>query len=214
MFRSKNLARIRTPKHLLFYIELPTSGWKLNGAPVTNLPYNRDESVLLTHSGNSKAPAITSILLDQQAVQLSAGETINLTAKITPEGADPSRLIWSSSDEEVARVEGNSTVAVVTGGEKAGSAQITVRSGSVRAVCQVTVRVPLAFDREKITFTAREGAASSFKLLADASDRERIQMTVTDEEGAALTDFLEITKDPSEEGRYTVCLQPDAVITG
>ncbi|MCR4764315.1 MAG: BspA family leucine-rich repeat surface protein, partial [Lachnospiraceae bacterium] len=213
MFRSQNLARIRTPKQLLFIIELPTSGWKLNGTPVTNLPYNRDESVLLTRSGNSKAPAITSILLDQQAVQLTAGETVNLTAKISPEGADPSRLIWSSSDTEVAKVEGNSTFAVVTGGEKAGSAQITVRSGSVRAACQVTVRVPLAFDRKKITFTAREGAASSFKLLADASDRERIQMTVTDEEGAVLTDFLEITKDPSDEGRYTVCLQSDAVIT-
>lgn len=79
----------------------------------------------------------STIELDQTTLTLNEGDTATLTATVGPEGAAPF-VNWSSSDEDVAKVEDGVVTAV-----GAGTATITAASASVpdlTATCKVTVK--------------------------------------------------------------------------
>lgn len=85
----------------------------------------------------TKTVTPATITLDQTALSLSEGDTATLTATVGPEGASPF-VNWSSSDEDVAKVEDGVVTAV-----GAGTATITAASASVpdlTATCKVTVK--------------------------------------------------------------------------
>lgn len=79
--------------------------------------------------------AITSIKLGAKEISLKPGTSVTLTATAAP--ADHTDvLVWSSSDEKVAKVDANGTVT----GVAEGSAVITVSNGAnVKASCTVTI---------------------------------------------------------------------------
>ncbi|MBP3041590.1 Ig-like domain-containing protein [Bacillaceae bacterium Marseille-Q3522] len=85
--------------------------------------------------------AIDNVTLDQTAVALEAGKTVQLTATITPENTSENKeLVWSSSDEKVATVSANGLVTAVS----EGTTTITVQTldGKHRAETQITVTKP------------------------------------------------------------------------
>jgi uncharacterized protein YjdB len=71
---------------------------------------------------------------------LKVGETGEITATIEPDNATNKKVNWSTSDENVATVAANGTVATVTAVAE-GTATITVTSedGGFEATCEVTV---------------------------------------------------------------------------
>ncbi|MCD7843706.1 MAG: Ig-like domain-containing protein, partial [Clostridiales bacterium] len=80
--------------------------------------------------------AITALSLNKTKASLSPGDTLSLTATVTPSGtSDP--VCWSSSDSSVAYVDDSGTVTAV----QSGTATITASSsrGDVTATCKVTV---------------------------------------------------------------------------
>ncbi|MCD8145747.1 MAG: Ig-like domain-containing protein [Clostridiales bacterium] len=80
--------------------------------------------------------AITALSLNKTKATLSPGDTLSLTATVTPSGtADP--VCWSSSDSSVAYVDDSGAVTAV----QSGTATITASSssGAVTATCKVTV---------------------------------------------------------------------------
>ena len=77
--------------------------------------------------------AATNITLDKTEAEIQKGDTLKLTATVTPEDTTDS-IIWSTSDPSVATVEDG----VVTAVSK-GNATITAQCGSVSAKCEVTV---------------------------------------------------------------------------
>ena len=81
--------------------------------------------------------AVTGVALDKDAANVLLGETLQLTATVSPENADNQEVTWSSSDEDVATV---SRTGLVTA-EGIGQATITVktRDGNKTATCVVTV---------------------------------------------------------------------------
>ena len=84
--------------------------------------------------------AVTGVTLDKETLELTVGEgTAQLVATIAPEGATDTRLVWLSSDEKVATVEGGVVTPV---GE--GNATITVVTvdGNFSDTCAVTVKLP------------------------------------------------------------------------
>lgn len=83
-------------------------------------------------------PAAESIALDAETMTLLIGATAQLTATPSPEDADVSDLVWSSSDEGVAEVDANGMVTAIA----AGKATVSVAVGSVKASCEVTVTAP------------------------------------------------------------------------
>lgn len=76
----------------------------------------------------------TSIELDKTAVSLKVGDTATLTATTKPVGAPAEPIVWSVDNSSVATVKDGVITAV-----SAGTAVVTVTSGTLTATCTVTV---------------------------------------------------------------------------
>ena len=86
---------------------------------------------------SKKKIPVTGVSLDKTEAALSQGDTLKLTATITPADADNKNVIWTSSDEKVATVTVDGTITAVS----AGTALVTVKTedGNFTASCTVTV---------------------------------------------------------------------------
>ena len=79
--------------------------------------------------------AVSSVKLNKTSVTLSAGESVELTATISPENATDKTVNWTSSNTGVATVSDGKVTAVA-----AGSAIITARSNNgYSATCHIVV---------------------------------------------------------------------------
>lgn len=95
-------------------------------------------------SGCKKDPVdttveVTSVKLDKTNVTLTVGESVKLTATVSPSNATDKSVTWSSSDQETASVDQTGNVTAL----KAGTATVTVTAGKkITASCQITVNAP------------------------------------------------------------------------
>lgn len=107
-----------------------TNVWKFNAETLTPELRNAE----------GEAPAdvpVSAITLSQTSQSLKVGESVTLTAEVTPEDATNPAVEWTTSDANVATVE-NGTITAVA----AGSATITATStdgSGISASCAVTV---------------------------------------------------------------------------
>ena len=84
---------------------------------------------------------ITGISLDKTSIDLSVGgESITLTATITPDNATDKTITWTSSNPEIASVTNEGLVT----GLKAGTATISATAGNMKAECIANVTDPNA----------------------------------------------------------------------
>lgn len=81
---------------------------------------------------------VETITLSATNVTLAPGDETVLQATFTPEDADLSSVVWSSSAEGVATVSQEGRVNAIAEGQ----ATITVTAGEVKAECIVTVEIP------------------------------------------------------------------------
>ena len=81
---------------------------------------------------------VNQIELNQTSTTLIEGETMTLTATVTPDDADDTSVTWSSSDEAVATVDAQGKVTAVASGFAIITATANDGSG-VSASCNVTV---------------------------------------------------------------------------
>ena len=79
--------------------------------------------------------AVDNVTLDKTALNLSLNESAKLTATVAPENATHPQVIWTSSDEKVATVDGEGNVKAVGSGK----AEIKATADGKEAVCTVTV---------------------------------------------------------------------------
>ena len=83
----------------------------------------------------NKATPATGITVAPSTLALTAGETAQLTATVTPDNADDKTVTWSTSDNSVVTVD-NGTVTAIG----AGTATITASTvNGLTATCEVTV---------------------------------------------------------------------------
>ena len=89
-----------------------------------------------TYSYGDQAVAVTGVTLSESSGSLQEGNTVTLTATVTPSNASVKTVSWSSSDTTVATVSGGLVTAV-----GAGEAVITVRTvdGGFTATYTLTV---------------------------------------------------------------------------
>ena len=78
--------------------------------------------------------AVTSVTLNQSAATLAIGESVVLTATVSPSNATVINVSWTSSDASVASVSNGKVTAA-----KEGSATITATAGEKSATCAITV---------------------------------------------------------------------------
>ncbi|MBR3409267.1 MAG: Ig domain-containing protein, partial [Candidatus Methanomethylophilaceae archaeon] len=75
--------------------------------------------------------------LDKPSLSIREGMTAKISATVSPSDATDSSIVWTSSDETIAKVDQNGNVTAV----KEGSATITAKTndGGYNASCAVTV---------------------------------------------------------------------------
>ena len=107
---------------------------------------------------------VTSVVLNQTAVTMKPDDTIQLTATVYPANAANKKLIWTSSNDEVAMVTDEGFVLAMAEGE----ADITATSAensSIKAVCHIKVekeKVPvitivgIKFEESPVTISMGE----------------------------------------------------------
>ncbi len=100
---------------------------------------------------------ITGLTLDTANVTIDAGDVYQLVATLLPDNATYQAVVWTSADENVARVEDGWVIAVAEG-----ETVITVatQDGGFTATCSVTVRDDTAVDNVEAN-----GAVSVRKVL-------------------------------------------------
>ncbi len=100
-------------------------------------------AVIIAQCGSVKAECsvtvnpieASSITLDRTSATLSAGETLTLTATVTPDNATDKTVTWSSSNNNVATVVDGTITAV-----SVGKATVTVRTNNgLSSSCQIDV---------------------------------------------------------------------------
>lgn len=104
-------------------------------------PYLRWTAPGLDNDAEEPVP-VESVALDKTEFTGKPGDTVQLTATITPENPSNKGLNWSSSDEAVATVSETGLVTLIG----AGDAVITVTAddnAEIKATCDVTVEIPV-----------------------------------------------------------------------
>ncbi len=88
-------------------------------------------------SGQGSVVTVTGISLDKTETTLKIGETVKLTASVSPDNATDKTVTWNSSDAAVATVKDGTVTAV-----HSGKATVTASSGGKSATCTVNVLRP------------------------------------------------------------------------
>lgn len=151
------------------------------------------------------------IILNRTKITIEEGETFLLTAKLSPESATESAIVWSSEDPGVATVSAEGELAGVKAGETVITAALS--DGNVNATCLVTVLKPasVAVTGVKINY---DGDAlnlftgTSFKLSAtvepeDATDK-KLTWTVDKTDVATVDADGKVSAAKQMEGEATV----------
>ena len=123
-----------------------------------------------------KTIAVESVELDKTELELTEGDSATLVATVKPDDATDKTVTWSSSDPEVATVDGGVVTAV-----KEGTATITAKAGDKEAACEVTVKKKtvavesVELDKTELELTAGDSAT----LVATVKPDDATDKTVT-----------------------------------
>lgn len=110
---------------------IDSGGFTANGNHVDG-----DSLLRLYTERKASSKLVQSVTLDKKSISLQSGESIKLTATITPSDASNQTLSWSSSNNNIAWIDGNG---IVVGGREKGKAVITAMSSNGKyATCEVS----------------------------------------------------------------------------
>ena len=87
--------------------------------------------------------AVTGIALESESVSVPVKKSVNVKAAVSPNNASNKKLVWSSSDEAIAKVSAQGAVQGISAGEAVITATAADGSG-ITASCDVTVYVPVS----------------------------------------------------------------------
>ena len=79
--------------------------------------------------------AVTEITLNKSCLELTEGDSETLVATVKPDDATDKTVMWSTSDESIAKVDDNGKVTAVN----EGTATITAKAGVESATCAVSI---------------------------------------------------------------------------
>ena len=129
--------------------------------------------------------ATEKITLTETELTLGRNEKYQLTVGLNPMDSTD-EVIWSSSDEKIAKVDKTGNVEAISAGE----AVITVKAGEKTATCKVTVNIPITSIYLNKTSIELNSIGDSYQLNASyyPSDADGAIIWKSDDEGVASVD--------------------------
>ncbi|HEY9060313.1 MAG TPA: S8 family serine peptidase [Pseudobacteroides sp.] len=148
--------------------------------------------------------SVKGINISETSVNLKVGESQLLTAKVTPENAANKKVIWSSTNTNIATVDENGCIH----GVSKGYVIITAKSeeGGFTAECQVKVTAPVtAISLDKTLLQINQGESYTFtpSILPDNADNKDILWSSSDSNIVSV----------GQSGKITGVTEGEAVIT-
>ena len=131
---------------------------------------------------------------------LAVGESITLTATVSPDNATNKSVTWSSDDEAVAKV-GATTGKVTAEGVGEATITVTTANGGKKASCKITVHVPvenITLDKESATLFIGNTLTLTATVTPDTATDKSITWT-SDNEAVATVDTNGIVSAKSEK---------------
>ncbi len=198
---------------------LTLSGNSISGTPTTTGTYNF--TVTATNSGGSDSKEftltidqqgtihVTSVSLDKTSLELTEGETAQLTATVLPDNATNKNVTWSTSDASVAAVE-NGVVRAT--GRGTATITVTTEDGGFTAGCTVTVsRYSTGGGPTTYAVTAPDAENGTVRVSPSRASRgTTVTITVTPDEGYELESLTVLDSRDNEipltdkgDGKYT-----------
>ena len=178
----------------------------------------KDDSGLSASRTVTVTQPVTGITLDQENLTLPLINTYTLSATVQPENASDKSLEWTSSNENVAKVDENGKVTAIGVGEATITA--TAKDGSgVEASCKVTVPPQLVtriiLDKTDITLTPGEMDSLIAKVSPVLATNGEVTWSSSDENVATVEHVkTESTLiDLKHEGKVTAVGPGEATIT-
>ncbi len=117
---------------------------------------------------------VSEISLDITEKALYAGETLKLTATVSPENSTYRTVEWTSSDKSVATVDAEGKVNAIG----KGTTTITAKADGKEATCKLTVLAPVkgvTLSKTSLSLNVGESATLTATLIpADATPREEL----------------------------------------
>ena len=129
--------------------------------------------------------ATEKVTLTETELTLGRNEKYQLTAGLTPMDSTD-EVIWSSSDEKIAKVDKTGNIEAISAGE----AVITAKAGEKTATCKVTVNIPIKSIYLNKTSIELNAIGDSYQLNASyyPSDADGATTWKSDDEGIASVD--------------------------
>ena len=135
--------------------------------------------------------AVTTVTLNSTSMELTEGDTMSLTATVSPSNAENKKILWSSSNSSVATVKEGVVTAV-----KAGNAKIIAKSddGGKTATCDVTVKEKVypvesvSLDRTNAELTEGDEITLKATVKPDNATNKSVVWTSSNESVAKVVD--------------------------
>ena len=145
----------------------------------------------------AEAIPVTGVVLNRSEVTLLKGESVTISARLTPENATNNNVTWTSSRPEVAKVDENGVVT----GLKAGKTTIKVKTkdGNKTDKCEITVEnitidvEEITLDKEELTMTLNETKKLTATITPTNATNKNIKWTTSDKMIAKVDDTGKIT---------------------
>lgn len=144
---------------------------------------------------------VSSISLNNTNVILAKGEKVNLTATVTPNTAKNKNVTWSSSDENVAKVNSNGEVTAIG----AGTATITAKTADrgKTATATVTVKeIEIVFNKKEINLIVGNKTKISYTISPDNLTNKEVTWKSSNTEIATVDENGTVTA--LKEGQVTI----------
>lgn len=146
-----------------------------------------------------------SITLDRNTLELVEGNQDKLIATISPENTTGKKIVWSSSDENIAIVDQNGNVTAIKEGVVTVTAK--VENTNLSAECLVTVNKQGSSELESITLDK-----TSLELLEGSQDK--LTATVTPDTAKVIwTSSDDSISTVDQNGNVTAIREGQAIIT-
>lgn len=163
--------------------------------------YGSDSKELSITINEPATISVTDVSLDQNALTLTEGGTVQLTATVEPADATNKDVTWSSNDEAIATVDANGKVTAVDTGTT--TITVTTEDGNKTATCAVTVKHGnMILTPQKDATCTEEGNAEYWtcktcgKIFSDAAGKTEITLADT---------VIPVTNHNYKDGKCTVC---------